>query len=187
MKLRSLAVAGSAVAALAVASAPAQALDLGLPVSGTTLGSLALTVDTPAVFLTNFAPGKTATTTGAVLATSTNPTWTLTAKDAAASNAGKMKPTGGTCTGSDTVLTDSLQLAVSGTALTGGQSAGTVTLTGTAQTVASASPTGGPLGVSNVLPLAAAPLTVAYTQTFPDSQKMVEGCVYGLTTTSSIS
>jgi hypothetical protein len=181
MKLRSLIVAGTTVAALAATAPSAFAVGADLPVSGTTLGSLALTVSTPAVFTTSFSPGNTASASGVVLATSTSPSWTLTAKDNG-TGAGKMIQTGGTCTGSDSQLTNALTLTVDGTALTGGQSAGSKTLSGSAQTVASAS-----AGATNLLPIAAAPLTVAYSQVIPTTQVMTAGCIYGLTTTFTIS
>ena len=155
------------------------AADLGLPVSGTTLGSLALTVNTPAVFTTGFSPGNTASASGIVLATSTNPSWTLTAKDNG-DGAGKMVVGATGCDGSDSELDNALKITVDGNVLTGGQSAGQKTLSGTAQTVASA-------GAGSLLPIAAAPLTVAYSQVIPDDQIMTAGCIYGLTTTFTIS
>jgi hypothetical protein len=179
MKLRTLIVAGTTAAAVAVSAPSAMAVGADLPVSGTTLGSLALTVSTPAVFSSAFSPGNTASASGVVLATSTSPSWTLTAKDNG-TGAGKMIAGVTGCVGSDPTLTNALKLTVDGTALTGGQTAGQKTLSSTAQTVASAS-------TGTLLPIAAAPLTVAYEQAIPANQVMTAGCIYSLTTTFTLS
>ncbi|MFL5843590.1 MAG: hypothetical protein ACJ762_02780 [Solirubrobacteraceae bacterium] len=179
MKLRSLIVVAGTTAAFAAAAPSSMAAGVDLSVSGTTLGSLALTVSTPAVFATNFSPGNTASASGIVLATSTSPSWTLTAEDAG-TGAGKMIAGAGACTGSDATLTNALKLTVNGAALTGSQSAGQKTLSATPQTVAQAT-------TGSLLPIAAAPLTVAYSQVIPTSQVMTEGCIYSLTTTFTLS
>jgi hypothetical protein len=78
MKLRTL-VAASAAAAAAL---PASAMAAPQVVVGTTSNTLSLSVPTPAAF-TNLTPDGTekSSSTASVAALSTNPTWTLTAKD----------------------------------------------------------------------------------------------------------
>ena len=82
-KTRSLA-AGVVVAAMAVAAVPAQAAltdSTTQVVAGIPTDSLALSVPSVPVVLTNFKPGSTATGTGQVTVTSTLPNWTLTVAD----------------------------------------------------------------------------------------------------------
>lgn len=182
MKIRSLIVAG---AVLAIAPSSASALDTGQIVSGTTLGTLAISVDTPAVFTSNFNPDNVsvatpngATATGAVIATSTNPAWTLTANDQGATTPGRMDAAALGCSSSDSSLTDALKVQVAASVL-GSHSAGVKTLSGTAQTVASAT-------ALLPLPLAADVLTTTYTQSIPAIQHMETGCVYSATTTFTL-
>lgn len=176
---RKLFLAGSAVAVVAAGAPAAQAADVGLPASGTTVGSLGLTAQTPAEFLTNFSPAKTATTSGEIVATSTNPTWTLTAEDNG-TGAGKMVKGAAGCSQSDATLDNPISVTVSGGPLSPDNSAGKKALTADPQTVASAS------GL-NILPLAAALLTTSYEQVIPADQVMETGCVYSLTTTFTLS
>src|SRR5689334_10328912 len=82
-KTRSLA-AGVVAAALAVAAVPAQAAvtdSTTQVVAGIPTDSLALSVPSVPVVLTNFKPGSTASGTGQVTVTSTLPNWTLTVAD----------------------------------------------------------------------------------------------------------
>jgi hypothetical protein len=82
-KTRSLA-AGVVFAALAVAAVPAQAAltdSTTQVVAGIPTDSLALSVPSVPVVLTNFKPGSTASGTGQVTVTSTLPNWTLTVAD----------------------------------------------------------------------------------------------------------
>lgn len=85
MKLRSLAVAGGTIAALAVAPAVAGAASTGTPqiVAGTTASTISINVATPAAFGTDFAPSgnEVSTTGGTVVALSTSPNWNLQVKD----------------------------------------------------------------------------------------------------------
>jgi hypothetical protein len=159
----------------------------GEVVAGTTLSSIALsasgTVGTPVAF-TNFAPGNTATGSGALTAVDTNPTWTLQVQDLG-TGAGKMVQTGGTCTGSAAQTTNALKVGV--TAPTSGLPTGTgvtvnpaVTLSGTVQTLATnTTGTGGQLLNGNVF-------TSNYSLVIPTSQVMAAGCVYGLTATYTL-
>ena len=165
----------AAVAATGLFASSAMAVSAGEPVTGTTLSALSLTAGTGAVFATNFSPGNTASSTGALTATDTSNTWTLQVKDTASSNAGKMQAAALGCTGSDPVLTNPLQVSVT-SPLGGVNSAGTVSLSGTNQTVASA---------TNQL-LAANVLTTNYSQVIPNSQVLLTGCVYSLTSTYTI-
>lgn len=162
-----------ATAAVAVFAAPAGAATE--VVSGTTTGTLALANGTGATFLTNFTPGGTATASGSLTATDTSPSWTLSVKDAAATNAGHMAAAASGCTGSDASLTNALQTHVT-SALGGVTSAGPVSISGTNQTVASAT----------AQALAASVLTTAYTQVIPSTQVMVTGCAYSLTATYTL-
>ena len=66
-------------------------------VQGTTAGSLAIAAGTGALMTTNFSPGNTASQVGALTATDTSPSWTLSAKDGG-TGAGKMVASSGTCT-----------------------------------------------------------------------------------------
>jgi hypothetical protein len=79
MKFRSLVVAGATVAGLAAAPS---ALAAPQVVVGTTSTTLSLSVPTPAAF-TNLTPDgqEKTSSTASVAALSTNPTWTLSAKD----------------------------------------------------------------------------------------------------------
>jgi hypothetical protein len=164
------------VAAMGLFAAPAFAISTGETVTGTSLSELSLTAGTGAVLATNFSPGNTASSTGALTATDTSNSWTLQVKDTASSNAGKMQAVGGpTCTGSDAVLTNPLTVSVT-SLLPGVNSAGTVSLSGTNQTVASA---------SNQL-LAANLFTTNYSQVIPSGQVMLAGCVYTLTSTYTL-
>lgn len=162
-------------AAMGLIATPAMALSTGEAVTGTTLSSLSLTAGTGAVFATNFSPGNTATSTGALTATDTNNSWTLQVKDSG-TGAGKMVSAGGpTCSGSDSTLTDPLAVSVT-SPLGGVTSAGQVSISGTNQTVASA---------TNQL-LAADVLTTNYSQPIPANQVMTAGCVYSLTATYTL-
>jgi hypothetical protein len=170
-----VAAAVSAVTGVAVFASPAMAISTGETVAGTTLSSLSLTAGTGAVFATSFSPGNTATSTGALTATDTNNSWSLKAKDTASSNAGKMQAAAVGCTGSDAVLSNPLTASV--TSLLGGvTSASPISLSGTDQTVASA---------TNQL-LAANLFTTNYSQAIPSAQVMLAGCVYTLTATYTL-
>lgn len=189
-----LAVGLSALAALGVFSSSAMAVcpvgsvcTSGEVVAGTTLSSIALsasgTVGTPVAF-TNFAPGNTATGSGALTAVDTNPTWTLQVQDLG-TGAGKMVQTGGTCTGSASQLTNALRVGVTAPASglptgTGVSVSSPVTLSGTAQSLATnASGTAGQLLNGNVF-------TTNYSVAIPSSDAMTAGCVYGLTATYTL-
>src|SRR5437588_8997038 len=96
-------VALMSVAAMGVLASPAGATTVtaGESVTGTTLSSLSLTAGTGAILdATHFAPGNTATGTGALTAVDTSPSWTLQVKDNASSNAGKLAAAALGCTGS---------------------------------------------------------------------------------------
>jgi hypothetical protein len=76
--------AGAITAALAAAAVPAQAAVTDTTtqvVAGIPTDSLALSVPSLPVVLTNFKPGSTASGTGQVTVTSTLPNWTLTVAD----------------------------------------------------------------------------------------------------------
>jgi len=161
-----------AFVALSTFASPALAVGAGELVSGTTLGTLALT-GTSATFGTNFDPGGTATANGLLTATNTAASSTLTVGDAG-TGAGHMVKAASGCTGSDAQLTNALTTNVTGTGVT---SAGVKSIPASASpvTVATAS-----------APIAAAALTTAYSQSIPTSQVMLTGCVYTLTATYTL-
>jgi hypothetical protein len=139
-------------------------------VGGTTLSTLSLGVSTPAVLLTGFAPGGSASGTGAVVVTSTNP-WNLKAADGTA-NAGHLGQTGGTCTGSEATTANALSVTTTGVVPGNTTSTGAVSLNGTPQKVA-----GG---------VFADTLTNAYTLALGDTEALLTGCVYGTTITYTV-
>jgi hypothetical protein len=171
-------IAGCAAAlALAVAVPSAQAASVGETIAGTTSGTIALTAGSGAVFASGYSPGSTATATGVLTATTTNPSWTLTVQDNGA-GAGHMVSANPTlCSGSDAQVTNSLQVAVTAPVSLGGfQSAGTKTISASAVTVASAT----------AQLLAANVFTTNYTQVIPSGQVMLAGCPYSLTATYTL-
>ena len=145
-------------------------------VQGTALALISISNGTGATFATNFTPGGTATASGALIATDTSPSWTLTVKDAATPSPGHMTAAASGCAGSDSSLTNALKVQVT-SALPGVTSAGAVSISGTDQTAASA---------SNQLLPASTVLTTNYTQAIPASQVMRTGCVYSLTATYTL-
>jgi hypothetical protein len=124
--------------------------------------------------LSPFGPNKTATGTGSVTATDNNPSWTLQAQDQG-SGAGKMVANASGCGGSDATLANPLELSVA-SPLGGITSAGTISLSGANQTVATASNQ----------PVAGVAFTTNYTQVVPPTEKMLVGCVYSITVTYTL-
>jgi hypothetical protein len=177
---------GVAVAALTAAGTlglsaqPALAVSAGESVSGTTAGTLSLTAGTGAIFATGFSPGNTASQSGALTATDTNPSWTLQVQDNG-TGAGHMvaststTSSASTCYLSDAQLANATHVDVS-SPLGGVTSAGSVAISGTAATVASA---------TNQL-LAANVLTTSYSVVIPSSEVMLAGCVYTQTATYTL-
>jgi hypothetical protein len=144
-------------------------------VSGTSLGVLAIAAAPTTTFTTGFQPGSTANTTGLLTVTDTNPSWSLTVNDAATSNPGHMTASALGCSGSESSLQN--PLAVSVTSLLGGvNSVGPVNISGSPQTVASA---------TNQL-LAASVLTANYSQTIGSGEALLSGCVYSLPATYTL-
>jgi hypothetical protein len=179
MSTRKLLVATAALAAVAVAGPVSQASALDQTVSGTTATSLALSVPVTAVFATNFAPGNTASSTlGAITAVNTSPSWTLAAKDGnVVGTAGKMDRAATGCDNSPAELANALSLSVVPAVSNGSITSTTRSLTGSNQTVASAS----------AVPLAATLFNTNYSQTITSSEALEAGCVYSLTTTYTLS
>lgn len=180
MKLRTLVVAGAAVSALAVAPA-ANADTLGQAVSGTTLGTLALTAETPALFGTTLSPGTTSHSSGGTItAVDTAPSWTLSVKDSVQANDGHMQAAAIGCTNSETALANrafvTVTPVVANPSIT---SAGSVEVTGSSgvgSTVASAS----------AVPLAATVFTTAYDQAVNANEVLQSGCAYSMTNTFTL-
>ena len=165
----------TAVVISAFSASSAFAVTAGELATGTTTGSLALTAGTGAVFATNFSPGNTASQTGLLTATDTSPSWTLQVQDNAASGAGHMKAGTLGCTGSDAQLANPLDVTVN-SLVPGVTSAGSKSISGSAQTVAS----------STSALLAANLLTTNYSQVIPSSEIMLAGCVYTMTATYTL-
>jgi hypothetical protein len=167
----------AAAIAFAAAAPSAQAASVGEGIAGITSGTIALTAGTGAVFATGYSPGSTATSTGVLTATTTNPSWTLSVQDNGAGAGHMVSGNPALCSGSDAQVTNSLQVAVTAPGSLGGfQSAGTKTISGSAVTVASAT----------AQLLAASVLTTNYTQVIPSGQVMLAGCPYGLTATYTL-
>src|SRR5207245_3114062 len=132
-KTRSLA-AALAIAGIAAFAGPAQAATTGDQiVAGTTASTLALGVSQPTVALVGFAPGQTATGSGALLVTSTNP-WTLKVADGTG-NAGHLAAAALGCTGSEASTSNALSVTSSGL-LGGTVSSGAKSISALATTVA---------------------------------------------------
>lgn len=163
----------AAIAGMAIFTSPAMAASTGQVVSGTTQSSISLALGTAPLFTTNFAPGNTATASGTLVATDTSAAPVLTVQDQAAANAGKMHAAATGCTGSEAFLANPLSVTITGTGVT---SSGAVSLSGTAQQVASAT-----------APIAATTLTTSYSQTIGSAETMLTGCVYSLTATYTLS
>jgi hypothetical protein len=123
---------------------------------------------------TTFSPGQTATATGALTATDTNASWTLQVQDNGA-GAGYMVAGATGCAGSDSQLSNALQVTVS-SSLGGVVSAGQRAIGATPVTVASAT--------SQLL--SASVLTTGYSQAIPTTQVMRTGCTYALTATYTL-
>lgn len=173
-----LAVTSSVIAtamALAAGSEPAVAATATQQVSGTALGILAIASVTPATFTTGFQAGSTATATGSLLTTDTSPSWTLSVEDTATGAPGHMVAGATGCSGSASSLQNPLAVTVT-SVLGGATSAGAVSISGTNQTVSSA---------TNQL-LAASIFTTNYSQTFAADEALRTGCVYGLTATYTL-
>ena len=167
---RTLAVAVASLAAVAAFAGPASAATTGDQlVGGTTLSTLSLGISTPAVTLTNFAPGSTASGTGALVVTSTNP-WTLKVEDATG-NIGHLAQTGGTCTGSAASTANALSVNTTGL-LGSTASVGPVSISAAQQTVATGA--------------FADTLTNAYSLVLGATETMLTGCIYGTTATYTV-
>jgi hypothetical protein len=164
----------TAIAALTLGPATAQAASGNQAVSGTSLGVLAI-LATPTTFTTGFQAGSTATTTGLLTLTDTNPSWSLSVSDSAAGTPGHMVAAASGCSGSEPSLQNPLTVDV--TSLLGGAtSAGPVSISGSPQTVNSA---------TNQL-LAANVFTTNYSQTINSTENLLAGCVYSLTATYTL-
>lgn len=165
----------AAVALVACLPASAVAASSNQVVSGTSLGVLAIAATPATSFTTGFQAGSTATTSGLLTLTDTNPSWTLSVSNAAASSPGHMAAASLGCSGSEASLQNPLSVSV--TSLLGGAtSAGPVSISGSSQTVSSA---------TNQL-LAANIFTANYSQTIESSETLLAGCPYSLTATYTL-
>jgi hypothetical protein len=178
MKLRSVVVAGVAATTLLVPTTAAMAVGTTDTVSGTTLGSLALAVGVNPGFGTTLRPGASLTNNGTLIATSTNPVWTLNVKDAGATPGKMDAATPGLllCAGSADNLANSLNVAVTAS---GAISDGVTAISGSDQSVIHTT-------AEAPLPIAAATLNTSYTQAIGAAEILTAGCVYSLTATYTI-
>jgi hypothetical protein len=164
-----------AVVVLAAGPGAAGAASSNQVVSGTTLGTLAIAAVPAATFTTGFQAGSTATTTGVLTLTDTNPSWTLSVNDAATGTPGHMVAAAVGCSGSESSLQNPLSVNVT-SPLGGATSAGAVSVSGSSQTVSSAT--------SQLL--AASVFTANYSQTIASGESLLAGCVYSLTATYTL-
>lgn len=125
--------------------------------------------------LSSFEPGQTATGSGALTVIDSNPSWALQAQDQG-TGAGKMIAGASGCSGSDSMLTNPLQLSVT-SQLAGVTSAPAIAVSSGNQTVASA---------SNQALLNPTILTTHYTQVIPLTEPMRVGCSYSITVTYTL-
>lgn len=154
-------------------------------VSGTTLGSLSLTVGNPATFGTTFAPGVSndASTGGTLSVTDTSPSWHLSVQDQGTGAGALVADTTlspvGACTGSETQLGSQVNVTVTpalANPLGSFSSAGSVQVSGTPATVASAT--------SQLL--ANDTLDTAYSQSIGSGEVLKAGCIYDMTATYTL-
>lgn len=149
------------------------------PVTGTTVGTVALGAVANAGFGTALRPGASFSNAGTVVVTSTNPVWSLNAHDSvgtAGTTPGKLDATTpgvGTCVGSANSLANAMSVEVTGT---GVQSGGIKPLTGAAADSLVAF-----TNTTNPLPVAAATLNSNYTQTIGAAEVLTTGCIYSMT------
>lgn len=167
-------------AAMTLSVSPAMAEGLGAKsssqtVTGTSLGVLAIVAVPVATFTTGFEAGNTATTTGLLTLTDTEPSWSLSVQDEASADPGHMTAAALGCTGSEPSLQNPLQVEV--TSLLGGaHSAGPVSVSGSAQTVSS--------GTDQLL--AADVFTANYAQAIEADESLATGCIYSMTATYTL-
>jgi hypothetical protein len=160
--------------AFVLTAKPAAATTTTQSVTGTAVGALAIAVATPAV-LTGLQAGSTASGTGTLILTDTNPSWALSVQDTSGATPGHMQAAALGCAGSVGSLQNPLSVKV--TSLLGGvTSAGEVSLSGSGQTVASA---------SDQL-LAANVFTTTYTQVVEPTESLRDECLYSLTATYTL-
>src|SRR5258708_7061392 len=163
------------VAVMAVLPGAVGAASTTQLVSGTALGTLAIASGGPAAFTTGFQARSTPPTTGTLIATDTNPSWSLTVEDTATGSPGHMVAAVAGCSGSEAVLQNPLSVSVT-SPLGGVTSAGAVSVSGAPQTVASA---------TNQL-LAANIFTTSYSQAIGSGEVLRVGCGYSLTATHTL-
>jgi hypothetical protein len=175
LPLVALAVAG----ALAV-SAPAAMADTNI-VTGTTVGSLSLSVTTPTTALNNLTAGSTATNlTPAAMTILSTGTWNLTVRDAnfgTSASPGHLlatTPGTGTCSGSTDALAS--PLAFTASAATGS------TITGSSGSLPSGS-TGAAVASGTGSQIA----NIAYSQSVGTTEQLRTGCIYSVTAEYQVS
>jgi hypothetical protein len=175
MRSRKSLVAGIVAAAALAPASPALALDQ--TVTGVATDSIALSVPVAAVFGSTFTPGASVSSTlGAITAVSTDPGWTLSAKETGGDGKMARSIDTGACATSAPTLTNAAVVnvvpAVADAAITSTQR----TLSGTDQVVAQAA----------AVPLAATVFNTAYTQSLPATELLATGCTYTMTTTYTL-
>jgi hypothetical protein len=132
--------------------------------------ALGLGVSSPSVTLANFAPGLTATGSGALLVSGVLTPWTLKVADTSG-NAGHLAPAAVGCAGSEPQTANALSASASG--LLGTTSgAGAVLIAASSKTVATG--------------VAADTVNVAYSLDVARTETMRAGCVYSTTVTFTV-
>src|ERR1700739_732612 len=123
----------AAAAVLAIAPAAAQATSSGQGVTGTSLGPLAILASPPTTFTVGFQAGSTASTTGLLTLTDTDPSWHLSVQDEETADPGHMTAAAIGCDGSEASLQNPLSVSVA-SPLGGVSSSGPVGISGSPQT-----------------------------------------------------
>jgi hypothetical protein len=135
--------------------------------------ALGLSISVPVGSLTPFAPGSTATTSGALTVVSLTSSWTLQVSDQSGSAAPGHLLRSVSCSQGAASLAQ--PLSITGTPAAGtGTSSGAVSLSATPAAIAS-----GPAGTSVV--------TTAYSQAIGSSEAILKNCAYSVTVTYTAS
>jgi hypothetical protein len=189
MKSRKLLLAGAALIALGIGAPAAQAdtcttVTCTTTLGGTNSGTLALAVGTAVGAFTSFAPGQTATASGAIVVTSTNANWHVNVTDAnsAGGHQGHLLPVdvAGSCTGS-------APFTASPVAVTGTGIAGTGVVFGTGVSIDGSNKIVSEYTGSVPLPIAAQTLTTSYSLPLGAAEALRQGCAYAMTATYTLS
>ena len=179
MRTRAL-IAATAVAG-ALTAFPAGASALNQTVTGTSLSNIALSAPVTATFGTSLSGGTTANSTaGSVSVVDSNASWTLSANDATATTGdGHLKAAASGCTGSESELSNAVQLQ-----------AGTPVPSGPTPAAQFSLPANSASAATMLSGSAPVPLTVVptnFSQTVGTGETLLGGCVYTITVAYTLS